>query len=386
MRAAAASGAVSPRGGVHAPSGESGPSVTGRLTAAAAAALAVLVLAAPARAASGPQLAGLQVALRAYGLYSGPIDGVAGPATAAAVKALQQRAGLPVDGVAGTRTRAALGLLGGPLFGSRELLRGRIGWDVSVLQFLLHRRGLYAGPLDGVFGARTERALRRFQRAAGLTVDGVAGKATAAALVRSGPAGVGPATARYVVREGDTLTALAGRFHTTIAALARLNGLDPDGVIEIGARLKVPAAVRAPAATPASAPATEGAQAIRDAVSTWSTRYGVDPSLALALAWMESGFQADVRSPVGAWGPMQLLPSTWDYVEQSLLGQKVPHTAAGNVQVGVAYLRHLLARFGGDERLALAAWYQGELAVRRDGVYAETKLFVDDVLALKQRM
>ena len=48
-------------------------------------------------------------------------------------------------------------------------------------------------------------------------------------------------------------------------------------------------------------------------------------------------------------------------------------------------LNHLLDRFNGDQRLALAAWYQGEKAVREHGVYAETKAFVANVLALTGR-
>ena len=48
-----------------------------------------------------PQVAGLQVALRAYKVYAGPIDGISGPATRRGVKRFQQRVRLPVDGVAG---------------------------------------------------------------------------------------------------------------------------------------------------------------------------------------------------------------------------------------------------------------------------------------------
>ena len=108
--------------------------------------------------------------------------------------------------------------------------------------------------------------------------------------------------------------------------------------------------------------------------------------LVRAVAWMESGFQQNVRSAVGAEGVMQLLPTTWKYVENVLLGTKVPHTADGNVRVGVAYLHHLLQAFGGNERLALAGWYQGEAAVRKRGVYKVSKPFVADVLALRARM
>jgi soluble lytic murein transglycosylase-like protein len=114
-------------------------------------------------------------------------------------------------------------------------------------------------------------------------------------------------------------------------------------------------------------------------------RYGVPVNLARALAWQESGFQVNVTSSVGAWGPMQVMPDTWTFVETVLLGKTVPRTGEGGVQVGMALLRHLLRRFDGDQRLALGAWYQGEKAVREDGLYAETKTFVANVLALSSR-
>jgi soluble lytic murein transglycosylase-like protein len=101
---------------------------------------------------------------------------------------------------------------------------------------------------------------------------------------------------------------------------------------------------------------------------------------------MESGYNNDVVSPVGAQGVMQLLPSTWDYVETVLIKSKVSHDADGNVHVGLAYLNHLLNAFNGDEQLALAGWYQGERAVKAHGPYKVSKAFVADVLALKQRM
>lgn len=368
----------------------------GRPTAAIAAALAVLAFAPPASAAPNPQLAGLQVALRAYGLYCGPIDGIAGPQTRAGVEALQRRRRLPVTGIANAATRRALGPLGTPLFGTRTLARGAFGWDVSVLQFLLGERKLYAGPNDGYFGPATAAAVRRYQRSMHLAPDGVAGRRTTAALVaalhvpvRPKPAAApAPALALYVVKAGDNLTLLAGRFGTTLTALAHLNRLDPAKPLLIGTKLRVPPLPAAQAAyrTAAVAPTASTAQAIRAELGVWAARYGVDPRLARALSWMESGFQAGVVSSVGAWGPMQVLPSTWAYVERSLLGATVPKTTEGNVQVGMAYLKHLLDAFGGDERLALGGWYQGERAVREHGLYPETRQFVADVLALKQRM
>ncbi len=118
----------------------------------------------PGPAAASPQLAGVQVALRALGLYAGPIDGVPGPETAAGVRAAQARAHLSVTGTIDRRTRLSLGPLGSPLPGERPLVPGDFGLDVSALQFLLARSGLYDGALDGYVGPRVELAVRDFQR------------------------------------------------------------------------------------------------------------------------------------------------------------------------------------------------------------------------------
>jgi hypothetical protein len=136
-------------------------------------------LAAPAEAAVGKaSVAALQVALRSKGIYHASIDGILSPRTRRAVRRLQRRAGLTADGVVGPRTRRVLGRLGRPKVGSRTLRRGAVGWDVSALQFALAWHGFPSGPFDGVFGPRTQGALRRFQRSAHLPIDGVAGPLT----------------------------------------------------------------------------------------------------------------------------------------------------------------------------------------------------------------
>jgi N-acetylmuramoyl-L-alanine amidase len=359
----------------------------GRPVLRRASAIAVAAaLAAPGAAAAvtNPQIPGLQVALRAHGFYGGPIDGIAGPATAGGIRAFQRVHGLRSDGLAGAATRRALGRLGRPFFGRRVLVRGRIGWDVSVLQFLLGRHGFAPPRLNGNFGRGTERAVLRFQRRAGIAQDGIVGSATRAALLRSGLPALRPAakppTRRYVVRPGDTLTAIAGRYRSTVHALARTNRLDPSRLLLIGTRLRVPiVALPSPVA---------GARSwfVRASIDRWSARYGVDPHLARGLAWMESGFQSNLTSPAGAWGVMQVTPATWDYVETVLVGSRIPRTADGNVRAGLAYFSHLLREFRGDERLALAAWYQGPASVRKRGPLRESKAFIADVLALRARM
>jgi murein DD-endopeptidase MepM/ murein hydrolase activator NlpD len=132
--------------------------------------------------ASRANVAALQVAMRALGLYGSSIDGIAGPLTRGAVRTYQRRRGLQVDGIAGPHTRRALGRRGGPRLGSRAMRKGVRGWDVAALQFLLASRGYGPGGYDGGFGPNTDTAVRRYQSAVGLTVDGVAGPATLGAL------------------------------------------------------------------------------------------------------------------------------------------------------------------------------------------------------------
>ena len=353
-----------------------------------AAAAVASVSAAPALAAGGPdpEIAALQVSLRSKGMYFGKIDGVAGPMTAKGLRAFQRAAGLPVTGELGPRTRARLGALGRPLVARRVLVQGAYGWDVSSLQFLLAGAGhLRLLDVDGHFGASTKAGLLRFQRSRGLARDGIAGPAT---LTAFGHGRRTPVLARatapvsaisYVVRPGDTLTEIAAKHKTTVRALAAANDIESVNLVVEGAKLRLPGAVTA-------GPALELSRStVRAHIDKWAAHYGISVNLARALAWQESGFQTNVTSSTGAWGPMQIMPDTWTFVETVLLGRTVPRTGEGGVEVGMALLKHLLKRFNGDQRLALAAWYQGERAVREHGLYAETVTFVKNVLALTAR-
>ena len=337
----------------------------------------------PAAQALNPQTAGLQIVLKQHGLYRGAIDGVQGPKTRRAIRIFQRRHKLPVDGLAGPRTRAALGPRGNPLFGTRVIRRGRAGYDVGVLQFLLARRGLRPGRLDGRFGNQTQRAVRRFQRSKGLLADGVVGRRTARLLCAL-PACTWRAAPRrrpnrvHRINPGETLTAISRRYGVSVQAIARANRVDPSRFIIAGARLKIPGAAARMAMTEPFA--------VRAALDYWSKRYGVDASLVRAVAWFESGFNNALVSKAGARGVMQVTPATWDYVEQVLVGRQIPNTLSGNVQVGVVYLRQLLREFGGDLRLALAGYVQGPQSVRTRGFLLETKHYVAGVLALRTRI
>ena len=209
-------------------------------------------------------------------------------------------------------------------------------------------------------------------------MDGRAGRiarpasvATIAAAVALAVPPTSGAHSSYTVRWGDTLTGIASSFGTSVHELVHANGLALERPLLAGTTLRVPAASGRPVA---------------GAIDYWAARYGVDPHLARALAWMESGYQATVTSRAGAWGVMQVTPDAWSFVEEVLVGRPVGRTPAGNVRVGIAYLDHLLHVFGGDERLALGAYYQGASSVELHGLLAETRAYVADVLALKARV
>ena len=181
----------------------------------------------------------------------------------------------------------------------------------------------------------------------------------------------------HAVVPGESFFSIAARYHVSPWRLARRNRLSLMQVIVPGQRLALPpSARRLPSARPASR------DAVRHALDYWSRLYGVDPQLMQALAWMESGFQQDVVSSVGAIGVMQLprdVRSSWTSCSSGS-GPRA-RTRATSARAS-SYLRWQLDHFGGDVRLALAGWYQGARAVREIGLYDDTKLFVRVVLAL----
>ena len=141
-----------------------------------------LLAPAAARAGVNPQIAGLQVALRAHGLYLSQIDGIAGP------KHGRGRARVPAQEASADRRcrhpdphrarparRPALRLAHAP---SRRLRLGRLRAAVPADQ-----RGVYSGALDGYLGKETAAALRRYQRSMHLSADAVVGPRTLTAIV-----------------------------------------------------------------------------------------------------------------------------------------------------------------------------------------------------------
>jgi peptidoglycan hydrolase-like protein with peptidoglycan-binding domain len=131
----------------------------------------------------GADVRRLQKVLTDLGYRPGPVDGISGSRTVAAVAAFQADAGLKTDGLAGRVTRAALKTRydvesSSSVAESGILRKGSRGADVQRVQELLAKAGYSPGPADGIFGSRTELAVLSFQEDHGLRVDGLVGANT----------------------------------------------------------------------------------------------------------------------------------------------------------------------------------------------------------------
>lgn len=197
---------------------------------------------------------------------------------------------------------------------------------------------------------------------------------------------------------GDTLSGIAAANGITPAALAAANGLSPNSFVIAGTKLRIPAAapatsvpVTAAAAPAANVPATGAAtgspgRLSASQIGSIAAANGAPASLASAIAWQESGFNNAMVSVANARGIMQVMPSTWQYVQNELgAGPLDPASPSDNVRAGSLLLSRLLRDTGGDPATAVAAYYQGLGSVRRIGMLPETRRYVANVLALRSR-
>lgn len=209
-----------------------------------------------------------------------------------------------------------------------------------------------------------------------------------AAAGTSPAATVAAAGQLHVVASGETLTSIARAYGTTITAIVRTNGIADPSYLRVGQRLTIPGAstlVVAGAGMPSGMAGLVKARAgIGEMVAAEARAQGVPVAFALAVAWQESGWQPAVVSSAGAVGVMQLTRPTADWVARTMLRERVDLTdARSNARAGVRLLKHYLARYSGDKALVLAAYYQGQTAADRNGVYRVTRPYIASILALE---
>jgi N-acetylmuramoyl-L-alanine amidase len=158
------------------------------------------------------------------------LDGTFGESTETAVREFQRRRGLPPDGVVGSDTWSELVEVGYRI-GDRTLyLRSPAfrGDDVRELQRMLNALGFDAGKQDGIFGPRTARAVREFQRNVAARVDGIVGLDTVRSLEGMRPTLDGPS--RAVVREAETASRMGASLAGSVIAVDPGHGSADPGI------------------------------------------------------------------------------------------------------------------------------------------------------------
>lgn len=228
------------------------------------------------------------------------------------------------------------------------------------------------------------------------------------------PATPAPATngTVYTVRAGDTLDRIARNHGTTVAAIQAANSISNPHRISVGQKLTIGGA-----STPATstskpqlvtnnfpgytyadstvAAANENKHALVNAgvpsraqtqqtIIQVANQMGVDPKLALAHAYVESGFDATAVSPANAIGTMQVIPSSGVWASQ-LVGRKLdlldPYD---NIVAGVAIIRSLHSSAANFDQ-AVAGYYQGLGGVQRNGMRPDTVTYVAKVKSAMAR-
>ncbi|PID45937.1 MAG: lytic transglycosylase [Proteobacteria bacterium] len=121
----------------------------------------------------------------------------------------------------------------------------------------------------------------------------------------------------------------------------------------------------------------------KNIIRAYAAKYGVEEALIYSVVKQESCFNEKALSRAGAIGLMQLMPAT-----ASHLNIKDPWNPEQNIRGGVKYLSHMLKRFNGNTKFALAAYNAGPGKVERYGgipPYRETRDYVKKIMADYER-
>ena len=206
---------------------------------------------------------------------------------------------------------------------------------------------------------------------------------------------------------GDTLSGIASRYGVSQASIASANHLPSSNIVRLGATLVIPGGRSAGTSTSANtfagrtySSSVVGSAAhnryllsrrnlpsqygMRDIIAAKARANGVDPALALAVSYQESGWNMHVVSVANAVGAMQVIPATSTWIS-GVVGRRLdPLDPQDNATTGVVLLK-ILTNSASSERQAVAGYYQGLKSVRERGMFPDTRHYVDNVLSLKAR-
>ena len=190
----------------------------------------------------------------------------------------------------------------------------------------------------------------------------------------------------HVVAPGETLSRIAGRYGTTVQALVKANAIRDPNHVRIGTTLVVPNVAPPSTGLPARLQSSPARLALIPHFQRWAAANELPTDLVMAVTWLESGWQNNVVSHADAIGIGQLLPSTAEFVSTYLIGVPLdPAVPEHNIRMTARYLRWLLDRAGGDVDRAVAGYYQGPASVASHGMFQVTVDYLAIMKALRPR-
>ncbi|SEI89588.1 lytic transglycosylase domain-containing protein [Demequina mangrovi] len=274
----------------------------------------------------------------------------------------------------------------------------------DTLSGIAHRHGTTVSAIAKANSLANASFIRIGQR---LSIPGAA-KATPTAKKQTTSTSTTKKTSErtvYTVKSGDTLSAIAQRHGTTVAALARENTLANASLIRVGQRLSVPGEASKPLVGDTFAGRTYASDIVKAAnlnkaklltrtvpsrdkmqaiIVATAREHGVDPALAQAVSYQESGFDMRAVSPANAVGVMQVIPTSGEWASD-MAGRRLDLLdPRDNVLAGILILRALNRTFDKVDD-AIAGYYQGAAAVLDHGYHSDTVGYVASVKALMGR-
>ena len=262
----------------------------------------------------------------------------------------------------------------------------------------------YRVPLASLLKANRRSATSLIHPGDRIVVRGTAAVASPSAKSTATRAAT-PSSRTHTVRSGETLSGIAARYDSTVGDIARASGISSGSLLRIGQKVRIPVSaahavsdtfngVKYPSSVVSAARTNHAVLAKRSVPSRTETkaiiietarRHGVDPKLALAVGYMESGWNQRAVSPANAVGVMQVIPSGGDWAS-SLVGRRLDLLdTRDNITAGVVMLR-ALGRATSSTEQAVAGYYQGLASVQQRGMYTDTTAYVRSIMGLRATM
>ncbi|HEU4913235.1 MAG TPA: LysM peptidoglycan-binding domain-containing protein, partial [Actinomycetes bacterium] len=295
--------------------------------------------------------------------------------------------------------------LGVPLLLAGLVTAGSPGWGLYTIE-----RGDTLSDIAARYGTTVSKLVQvnRLPGNGNLIIEGRTLKVPGATSSAKGTS----SSRSHLVGRGDTLSGIAARYRVSQSALKQANGIGADNVVMLGATLRIPGGTSSSTANSSNTNSsntfagrtyshsvvsaasrnrsrlanrgTPSRDRMRDIIAAKARANGVDPALALAVSYQESGWNQGVVSVANAVGAMQVIPTTTDWIS-GVVGRRLdPLDPHDNATTGVVLLK-ILTQSAQSERQAVAGYYQGLRSVRERGMYADTKRYVANVMALKAR-